>query len=175
MVAIWGFMPQALWPYQLRTLQSPLESEEADVTLGCEDTNGTTQTFWASIWPAPVLWTSRKIKRPLWISGTFAESVLNFSKPPYLCFLLAEIWKPAKNPVKASILNEKVYRVGPSSLLTCQECFWVLLWTVKFNCLCFWEKCLWGPLSGSEQSISEHLWGRTDFCFKSIVDQYFGK
>ena len=69
-----------------------------------------------------------------------------FSKLPYLCLLLAEIWKAAKNLAKTSVSNEKVYKVSPSSLLTHQECFWILLRTIRFNCLCFWAKCLWGPL-----------------------------
>ena len=69
-----------------------------------------------------------------------------FSKLPYLCLLRAEIWKAVKNLAKASILNENIYRVGPISLLIHQECFWVLLRTIRFNCLCFWAKCFWGPL-----------------------------
>lgn len=76
-----------------------LKLEDAEVTRGSEGSTGNSQSLGASIWPAPVDFMRHEAATP--DKPDFQGGVdSTCQKPPYLCFLLAEIWKAAKNLAK---------------------------------------------------------------------------
>lgn len=172
-VATWRFMLQVLWLYHFRTLLSVQSWKKQKWHLAQK-----AALLTLSLWVPPfgrLMWISWDMKQPLQISLTFNGGVdSTFQKPPYLCFLQAEIWKAAKN------LAKDLFCIWKSAEWL-QAPFWLVagflgLWgTVRFHPLCFWGECLWGPCSDSSQCVSERRWGRPDFCLKSIMYQILVK
>lgn len=75
------------------------ELEEAEVTLGSEGSTANSQSLGASIRPVDVDFMRHEAATP--DKPDFQRGVdSTFQKPPYLCFLQAEIWKAAKNLAK---------------------------------------------------------------------------
>lgn len=111
--------------------------------------------------PAHMLW-RLLLRVKLILRGVNSNFKASSSELPY-----GGIWEAAGNVAEDSVSNPRVCRVAPCSLPTCHKRLWVSQGLSRLTACAFEPEYLWGPLSGSE-----HLWGRTDFCFKSIVYQH---
>ena len=85
------------------------------ISLLSKGIGDTTQSFCASFWPALFLWTSCKVKCPLWINKSFKRSVLCFFKASLSVFTAGRNLESCQEPGQ-SLYFEWEHLQGRSNL-----------------------------------------------------------